>query len=243
MNITIESIIHELKKHGVSSEKAKEVYDAFIVADRIHSGVTRQSGEPYITHPLNVANNLLSWEIYDSDSVAAALLHDTIEDAHFYYGKEHIAQSFNPTIATLVDGVTKLKGMEFSNKEEKNAANTRKLITAAHGDIRTIYIKLADRDHNMRTISWKSPQKQKENAAETLEIHVPMAIKVGLYQGKNDLEDLSLKCIDPVAYNLIEERVAAIISQQRPALERMADRIHTELNKKGIKNSIVFSSV
>ena len=240
MITTIDPIIHELKKHGVSSEKVKEVYDAYIVAARIHKGVPRESGEPYITHPLNVANNLLKWEIYDTDAVAAALLHDTIEDAHFKYEKEHIAQSFNPTIATLVEGVTKLKGMEFTNKEEKNAANTRKLITAAHGDIRIIYIKLGDRDHNMRTISWKSPQKQKENAAETLEIHVPMAIKVGLYQGKNDLEDLSLKCIDPVAYALIEERVATIIQQQRPALERMADRIHTELNKKGIKNSIVF---
>lgn len=240
MNITIEEIVRELKKHGVSSEKAKEVYEAFIIADRIHDGVIRQSGEPYITHPLNVANNLLRWEIYDPDSISAALLHDTIEDAAFDYRKQDVAASINPTVATLVEGVTKLKGMEFSNKEEKNAANTRKLIIAADGDIRTIYIKEADRKHNMSTIQWKSPQKQKENAAETLEIHVPMAIKVGLYQGKNDLEDLSLKCIDPVAYNLIEKRVAAIIAQQRPALERMADRIHTELNKKGIKNSIVF---
>jgi len=240
MSITIESIIHELKKHGVSSEKAKEVYEAFIIADRIHDGVIRQSGEPYITHPLNVANNLLRWEVYDPDSISAALLHDTIEDAAFDYRKQDVAVSINQTVATLVDGVTKLKGMEFSNKEEKNAANTRKLIKATDEDIRVGYIKLADRDHNMRTISWKSEQKQKENAAETLKLFVPLAIKIGNYKAKNELEDLSLKCMDPEAYYLIEERRKIIIEQQRPSLERMAERIQKRLNDKGIKNTIVF---
>ena len=240
MTVTIDKIIHDLKKHGVSSEKAKEVYDSYIIADRIHAGVTRQSGEPYITHPLNVANNLLSWEIYDPDTISAGLLHDTIEDAHFNYGPEHIAASINPTVATLVDGVTKIKGMEFSPKAEKNAANTRKIITAANDDIRIIYIKLADRDHNMNTISWKSELKQKENAAETLEIFVPMAIKVGNYISKIDLEDLSLKYLEPEAYKIIEERRASIIDKERPALKRMAEQIQEELVKKGIKNEIVY---
>ena len=240
MKVTIESIIYELKKHGVSSEKAKEVYDSYIIADRIHAGVTRQSGEPYITHPLNVANNLLSWEIYDPDTISAGLLHDTIEDAHFNYGPQHIAASLNPTVATLVDGVTKIKGMEFTPKDEKNAANTRKLLKAANDDIRIIYIKLADRDHNMSTISWKSELKQKENAAETLEIFVPMAIKVGHYKSKIDLEDVSLKYLEPEAYKAIDERRTSIIEKERPALEIMANKIHEELNKKGIKNEIIF---
>ena len=240
MKVTIESIIYELKKHGVSTEQAKEVYDSYIIADRIHAGVTRQSGEPYITHPLNVANNLISWEIYNADTISAALLHDTIEDAHFNYGPEHIAASINPTVAKLVDGVTKIKGMEFSPKAEKNAANTRKIITAANDDIRIIYIKLADRDHNMGTISWKSELKQKENAAETLEIFVPMAIKVGNYKSKIDLEDLSLKYLEPEAFKLIEERRSLIIEKEKPALERMAEQIQEELAKKGIKNKIVY---
>ena len=240
MAVTIDSIIHELKKHGVSPEKAKEVYDSYIIADRIHAGVTRQSGEPYITHPLNVANNLLSWEIYDPDTISAGLLHDTIEDAHFNYGPQHIAASLNPTVATLVDGVTKIKGMEFTPKDEKNAANTRKLLKAANDDIRIIYIKLADRDHNMSTISWKSELKQKENAAETLEIFVPMAIKVGHYKSKIDLEDVSLKYLEPEAYKAIDERRTSIIEKERPALEIIANQVHEELNKKGIKNEIVF---
>lgn len=240
MNITIESIIRELKKHGVSSEKVKEVYEAFIIADRIHGGVIRQSGEPYITHPLNVANNLLKWEIYDPDVISAALLHDTIEDAAFDYRKQDVAASINPTVATLVEGVTKLKGMEFTNKEEKIAANTRKLMKATDEDIRVGYIKLADRYHNMSTISWKSEQKQKENAAETLKLFVPLAIKIGNYKAKNELEDLSLKCMNPEAYHLIEERRSLIIEQQRPSLERMAERIQKRLKEKGIKNTIVF---
>lgn len=242
MAVTKDSIIQELEKHGVSEEKVKEVSDAYDIAEDIHDGVPRQSGEPYITHPLNVANNLLNWEIYDADSISAALLHDTLEDAkdEDEYNVDTIKEKINPTVATLVEGVTKLKGMEFDNKEEKNAANTRKLITAAHGDIRTIYIKEADRKHNMSTIEWKSPLKQRENAAETLEIHVPMAVKVGLYQGKNELEELSLKYIDNDVCDLIEKRRKAIIEQQRPSLELMAYRIHEALDKKGIENRIVF---
>lgn len=240
MAVTIESIIHELKKHGVSQEKAKEVYNAYIIADRIHAGVTRQSGEPYITHPLNVANNVLKMEVYDPDTISAALLHDTIEDAAFDYEKEHVAVSLNPTVAELVDGVTKMKGMEFSDKEEKKAANTRKIINGMTKDIRIIIIKLADRLHNMSTIEWKSPQKQKENAAETLEIFVPVAIKIGAYKAKNELEELSLKYLYPEVYKEISERRELIIEKQRPELEMMAERIQEELKEKGITNDIVF---
>lgn len=240
MAVTIESIIHELKKHGVSSEKAKEVYEAFIIADRIHNGVIRQSGEPYITHPLNVAMNVLKMEVYDPDTVSAALLHDTIEDAFFDYRKQDIATSINPTVAELVDGVTKMKGMEFSNKEEKEAANTRKIINGLSKDIRIIVIKLADRLHNMSTIEWKSPQKQKENAAETLEIFVPLAIKIGAYQVKNELEELSLKYLYPEVYKEISERRQIITEKQRPSLEEMAFKIQDELNEKNIRNDIVF---
>lgn len=240
MDVSIEAILRELKKHGVNREKVLEVYNAYTIAERIHAGVTRQSGEPYITHPLNVAMNVLKMEVYDPDTISAALLHDTIEDAHFDYEKEHIAISINPTVAELVDGVTKMKNMEFTNKDEKQAANIRKIVNGMTKDIRIIVIKLADRLHNMSTIEWKSPQKQKENAAETLELFVPLAIKIGAYQVKNQLEELSFKYLYPEAYKEISERRETIEQQQRPKLENIASKIQEELNRKGIKNEIVF---
>ena len=194
----------------------------------IHKNQFRQSGEPYIIHPLHVANNLLEMEVYDPDTIAAALLHDTIEDASFDYRKQDIAQSINPTVAELVDGVTKMKDMEFSNKEEKVAANTRKIINGMTKDIRIVIIKLADRLHNMSTMQKKRKDKQLENAAETLEIFVPMAIKIGAYQVKNALEDLSLQYLNPEAYKSIDARRTNIINHERPVLEDMAKRIQEE---------------
>ena len=241
MDISIEKIVKILKNHGVSEEKAKEVYDAYLLAEFIHrEHPPRETGEAYIYHPLNVALNILNMEIYDPDTISAALLHDTIEDASFEYRKQDIAQSINPTVAELVDGVTKMKGMDFSNKEAENAANTRKIINGLSKDIRIIIIKLADRLHNMRTMQKKKPVKQKENAKETLDIFVPMAIKIGAYQTKNELEDLSLRYLKPEVYKAIKERREAIIRKEQPALSEMAKKIQEELDKKGIKNSIVF---
>ena len=245
MMINIEQIIRVLKIHGVSKEELAEVMSAYVLAERIHRNQDpRETGEPYITHPLNVALNVLNMEVYDPDTISAALLHDTIEDAKeaagFDYKTEHIAQSINPTVAELVDGVTKMKDMEFSNKEEKVAANTRKIINGMTKDIRIVIIKLADRLHNMSTMQKKKKEKQLENAAETIEIFVPMAIKIGAYQVKNALEDLSLKYLNPEAYKSIDARRTNIINHERPVLEDMANKIQAELNKKGIKNKIVF---
>ena len=212
--ITVEKILIELQSHGVSEKKLKEVQKAYILAADIHNGQYRQSGEPYIIHPLNVAKNLLDMEIYDSDTISAALLHDTLEDAKIDFKKEDIARKINPTVAELVDGVTKMRRMQFSTKEEQSLANIRKITNGLSKDVRIILIKLADRLHNMRTLQYKSPEKQRENAIETKELFVPLALSIGAYQIKSELEDLSLillmiktKISDILKYNNIPNEI------------------------------------
>ena len=236
------SINKKLREHGVSEEKLKEISKAFTEAQWIHDGQERESKEPYIIHPLAVAQILVDeMGIYDPDAISAALLHDTIEDAKVSYNEESIALAVNPTVAKLVSGVTKLKAMEFSDKEEKVEANTRKLINGLNEDVRIIYIKLADRLHNMRTLgNKKSKTKQIENAIETLEVFVPLAEIVGAYRIKNELEELSLKYIDEPAYNEIYRRREELRKRDQLDLEEMAATVQEKLNERGIKGRIVF---
>ena len=234
--INIETIIKELKKHGVSDEKAKEVYNAYLLADWIHKDQKpRETGEPYITHPLNVAYNVLKMDVYDPDTISAALLHDTVEDASFEYRIQDIASSINPTVAEIVDGVTKMKAMDFSNKEDENIANTRKIINGLTKDVRIIIVKLADRLHNMNTMSKKRPIKQLENARETLGLFVPLAITIGAYKVKNELEELSLKYIEPEAYEAIKERREKLFNEDEENLDEMSKKIKEKLKEKGIE--------
>ena len=146
----LESIVEELRRKNISEDKIKEIYDSYKIAADIHKDQVRQSGEPYIIHPLNVAKNLIDMEIYDPDMISAALLHDTIEDAKIDFTKEDLADAINPEVAELVDGVTKISRMEFSTKEEQNDANLRKMVTGLTKDVRILQIKLASRD-GMRT--------------------------------------------------------------------------------------------
>jgi len=189
--ICIEDILKELIKHNVPLNKIEEVNKAYELAAEIHKNQYRQSGEPYIIHPLSVAMNLLEMEVYDPDSISAALLHDSVEDAKnefLDFSKEDIARIINPTVAELVDGVTKISKLKFSTKDEQNYANIRKLILGLIKDIRIILIKLADRLHNMRTLEFKSPHKQVENAKETQNLFVPIALTIGAYRTKSELE-------------------------------------------------------
>ena len=181
--IQIEDIVERLEE--VKPSAIQDVLKAYELAEYAHSGVYRESGEPYITHPLHVANNLLDMEIYDTDTICAALLHDVVEDTSITL--EDIANTLNPTVADLVDGVTKMRRMNFSTKQEQVNANTRKIITSLTKDVRIIIIKLADRLHNMRTLGFKKPNKQKENAVETMEVLVPLALSIGAYQIKSEL--------------------------------------------------------
>lgn len=238
--ISIENIIYELRNHRVPPEKIVEVETAYQIACDIHKDQFRQSGEPYITHPLHVAMNLLNMEIYDPDTISAALLHDTIEDAKDNFTKEDIARLINPDVAELVDGVTKISRMNFSTKNDQNLANTRKIINGLTKDVRIILIKLADRLHNMQTLDYKSPQKQYENALETMQLFVPLALSIGAYKVKNELEELSLKYLDPVEYERIKEKREEIEEKESPYLQEMAYLIRDNLYKRDIHNSIVF---
>ena len=180
-----------------NKEEVGMIRRAYEYANEMHSGQTRQSGEPYIIHPLNVAYIVAEMHA-DRNTVCAALLHDTLEDTHAT--KEEIAELFNSDIANLVDGVTKISKMNFSSKIEQNLANTRKIITSITDDVRIIIIKLADRLHNMRTLEYKSVFKQKENSLETLEIFVPLAYYIGAYRIKSELEDISFRYLKPKEY-------------------------------------------
>lgn len=234
--VNIESIIKTLRIKGVSEEKIKEISLAYETAYDIHKDQERESGDPYITHPLHVADNLLRMEIYDPDTISAALLHDTIEDVKGRpFSKEDIAILINPEVAELVDGVTKMKGSNnFRTKKDLDSANTRKIVNGLPKDVRIILVKLADRMHNMQTLKYKKPEKQLENANETMKLFVPLALSIGAYQVKNILEDLSLLYIAPDDYKRIQEEKNALAQTEEPHLQEVGERIMELLEEREI---------
>ena len=232
-NITLHDLIEKLKEYN--PEEIDIVRRAYEYANNLHVGQTRQSGEPYISHPLNVAYILAEMHA-DRDTICAGLLHDTLEDTNIT--KEDIAHDFNQNISNLVDGVTKLSKMNFSSKQDQNYANTRKIITGITEDVRIIIIKLADRLHNMRTLQFKSEFKQKENSLETMEIFVPLAYYIGAYRIKSELEDLSLQYLKPDMYKAIGERKKKLEEISNACLKEMLHKIKTLLDDKNIPNEI-----
>ena len=233
MNITINDLINLVKTYNFSEvEIIKKAYE---YADLMHQGQTRQSGEPYITHPLNVAY-ILAIMHADRDTICAALLHDTLEDTKAT--KDDISDIFNKDIANLVDGVTKISKLNFSSKEEQNLANTRKIITGITEDVRIIIIKLADRLHNMRTLQYKKEFKQKENSIETMEIFVPLAYYIGAFRIKSELEDLSLRYLKPDMYKKIEETKLKLEEDYNYCLQEMLFKIKSILSNNNIPNEI-----
>ena len=237
--LDIDRIIIILQQHGISEDKLKEVRKSYELAFSVHSGQYRESGEPYIIHPLEVANNLLEMEIFDSDTICAALLHDTIEDACDDFSKEDIARIINPEVAELVDGVTKISRLNFYTKNEQRLANIRKIINGLNKDLRIILIKLADRLHNMRTLDFKTMEKRRENSMETMELFVPLALTLGAYQIKSELEDLSLMYIEPDDYNRIKEKKDSLAVLENEYLEEIKEKIQLILAQKDIPNDIL----
>ena len=226
-NEIIEEIINELKKHNISHEKLEEVRKAYNLASEIHKEQYRQSGEPYIIHPLAVAKILIfEMDIYDPDTIISAILHDVIEDSKGKIKKDDLEEIFNSDCAILVDGVSKISRMDFLTKKDQNLANFRKIINGLTKDIRIILIKLADRLHNMRTLDVKKPEKQLDNSEETMHLFVPLALTIGAYKIKSELEDLALKYIDHDSYLKIKEQ-----KQLQKALRRK-QKIKEKLEKK-----------
>ena len=231
--MTYEDLEKLITTYNVSGlEMVKKAYE---YAKCLHDGQFRQSGEPYIIHPLHVAY-ILSEMHADTDTICAGLLHDTIEDTNVK--KEDIAYEFNQDVANLVDGVTKISKMNFSSKEEEVLANTRKIITGITNDVRIIIIKLADRLHNMRTLQYKTEFKQKENSMETLDIFAPFAYYIGAYRIKSELEDLSFKYLKPDLYKSIEEKKQRLELSSSNILREMLGKIKCILEDKNIPNEI-----
>ena len=231
--LTIDNLLEVVKDYNPEEEGI--IRKAYNYAENLHSGQKRQSGEPYIIHPLNVAYILAEMHA-DRDTLCAGLLHDTLEDTHIT--KEDISHDFNPEIAFLVDGVTKISKLNFSTKQDQNYANTRKIITSITNDVRIIIIKLADRLHNMRTLEYKTEFKQKENSLETMDIFVPLAYYIGAYRIKSELEDLSFRYLKPDIYMNLLEKNKKLEKENIGILEEMKYKIENILRNNNIPNEI-----
>ncbi|MBQ1950264.1 MAG: bifunctional (p)ppGpp synthetase/guanosine-3',5'-bis(diphosphate) 3'-pyrophosphohydrolase [Clostridia bacterium] len=208
------------------------IQDAMSLAIAAHAGQKRKSGEEYVCHPLHVACLLVEIGM-DSEAVIAALLHDVVEDTQVELPA--IAARFGETVAELVDGVTKITKMNFSTREEQQAENVRKMLLAMSRDIRVMIIKLADRLHNMRTSDGWDPQKQRDKARETMDIYAPLAHRLGIRAIKEELEDLSLRVLDPIAYKEIEDNLALRADGRAAFLADIQQRIQERLAEYGIQ--------
>lgn len=217
----------EIIEKTYKSEEIILIDKAFKIARDAHSGQLRYSGKQYISHPVAVAQILAELGM-DSPSIIAALLHDTVEDTHISI--EDIKIAFGEEVASLVDGVTKLGKVPLSTKEEEQAENIRKMLLAMSHDIRVIIIKLADRIHNMRTLNFMPPQKRRDTSLETLEIYAPIAHRLGIRTVKEELEDLAISYLDPVAYHEIEESLQAQIKSRKEFLEDIKAKVKERLS-------------
>ena len=234
-NITIEDLIEKVKTYNTNEKDIELINKAFDYAYKKHFGQKRISGDDYITHPLNVAMILTDINA-DATCLAAALLHDTIEDSDST--KEEVTKLFGRDVALLVDGVTKINRLHFSNAGEQMAANQRKILVGLSEDVRVIIIKLADRLHNMRTLYVMPEERQKKKARETLEILTPVADRLGINKIKSELEDLSLRYLKPDVYFDIVEKLNAKKTEMDADVNDMLKEVSSLLNGHNIRHEI-----
>lgn len=223
----IEELMEDIDKSGKAYDKEK-ILAAYDVAKNAHDGQCRVSGEPYISHPVAVACILVGLGM-DSECIQAALLHDVVEDTQVT--KEELEKSFGKDVALLVGGVTKLGKISFSSREEQQAENVRKMLLAMAQDVRVIIIKLADRLHNMRTIEVMREQKRRDKALETMEVYAPLAHRLGIRAVKEELEDISLRYLDPIGYHEIEALLALKQADREAFLEKIKGKIRARLSE------------
>lgn len=232
---SIDEIIAKVRAYNpqASVEVLRRAYD---VSAKAHEGQTRQSGEPYLFHPLAVAQILTDLKM-DVPSIAAGLLHDTIEDT--LISRDAIEKAFGPDVMRLVDGVTKIGKIRFKSYEEKQAENFRKMILSMAEDIRVILIKLADRLHNMRTLGALKEPKQQRIARETLEIYAPLANRLGIGWMKNELEDLCLRYLKPEAYDSLVAKVATQLAERERYVQSVIETVKTSMAPYGFTARVV----
>ncbi|MCX7710441.1 MAG: bifunctional (p)ppGpp synthetase/guanosine-3',5'-bis(diphosphate) 3'-pyrophosphohydrolase [Clostridia bacterium] len=224
-------LINKIKQYDPNCDFSL-IEKAYAVSKTAHDGQQRVSGDPYIIHPIEVANILAELEL-DCTSIVAGILHDTIEDTTCTY--EQLKEKFGEEVATLVDGVTKLGKIPYTTKEEQQVENLRKMFLAMAKDIRVILIKLADRLHNMRTLKYMSEEKQLEKAKETLEIYAPLAHRLGISKIKWELEDISLRYLDPKGYYDLVDKIAKKRKEREAFITQILDTLKEKTNELGIE--------
>ena len=224
-----------LKEQNRSEEDIQEIYKAFKFAEKLHAGQYRVSEEPYIIHPVEVAKILATLRV-DKHTLMASLLHDTIEDTGIT--PEQLGAEFGEDVLNLVLGITKLDKLQFKSKEERQAENFRRLFIAMAKDVRVIFLKLADRLHNMRTLNYMTPAKQVKIAQETLDIFAPLANRLGIGKIKAELEDLSLRYLNPEKYFEIAKLVAQKKVERENTVKLLIDEISESLKRNEIKADI-----
>lgn len=230
----IEDLIKIIEKYMTEDEVAF-VMKAYEYAKLMHKDQKRKSGEPYIIHPVNVAIILADLDM-DVETIVSALLHDVVEDTPATY--DDIKEMFSEDVAKIVDGVTKLNKLNYKSSEAFQAENLRKMILAMNNDIRVIIVKLADRLHNLRTLEYMNEEKRKQKAQETIEIYAPLAGRLGIFKIKWELEDLSLRYLDPEGYYDLVEKINKKRSEREKEINEIIKKISAELDKQELHYEI-----
>ncbi len=230
----LQNIMDIIDKNCVNVNK-ELIEKAYNFASEAHKEQRRDSGEPYVIHPAEVAYILAEMGM-DTNTIAAGLLHDVVEDTKFTH--EDIEREFNGEVANLVEGVTKLSKIQYKTKEEQKADNVRKMLLAMTKDIRVILIKLADRLHNMRTLKYRSEEKQKETAKETFDIYAPLAHRLGMSKIKWELEDLAFRYSNPEEYYELVKKIAEKRVEREDYIKSIIELLSANLNKSGIQSDI-----
>ncbi len=234
MDNRFNKLIEKIKKYNPTCDFVL-LEKAYELSKKAHDGQMRESGEPYIIHPIEVAHTLADLEL-DCSTIIAGLLHDTIEDTNYTF--DSLKEIFGEEIVTLVDGVTKLDKIPYSTKEQQQAENLRKMLLAMAKDIRVMLIKLADRLHNMHTIKYMTPEKQLQKAKETLEIYAPLAHRLGISKIKWELEDICLRYIDPDGYYDLVEKISQKRKEREAFIAAIIEEIRTRTADLGIETRI-----
>ena len=232
--VSVSPLIDQARAY-LSEEDCERLKAAYRFSDEAHLGQFRQSGEPYVSHPLAVAQLCTQWRL-DAQALMAALLHDTVEDTKAT--TQEISERFGPEVASLVEGLSKLDAIEFKNREEAQAENFRKMLLAMARDVRVILIKIADRLHNMRTLGVVSAEKKRRVAKETVDIYAPIAHRLGLNAVFRELEDLSFAGLYPNRFQVLSKALLAARGNRREIVGRLTQAIETQLPKFGIQATV-----
>jgi (p)ppGpp synthase/HD superfamily hydrolase len=223
-------LVERVRKYNPNTDE-ELLNRAYVYAMKAHGTQLRASGDPYFSHPLEVAAILTDLKLDDA-TIVAALLHDTIEDTEAT--RAEIDQLFGKDIGRLVEGLTKLKRLDLVSREATQAENLRKLLLAIAEDVRVLLVKLADRLHNMRTLDHMPPEARRRNAEETIDIYAPLAARIGMYEMREELEKLSFRELNPEAYRVINARLDAVAAKNGGLIGEIEDQLTKKLADSGI---------